>query len=254
MRMYYGKAASEGIASGNIKLVKKDEKRIEKRKINDTKREIEKFESAKEKAKSQLDQLYTRTLAGTGSSEASIFLAHKVLLDDKGFSKKVCSIILEEKINAGYAVSLIGSHYEETLANIEDRYIRERAADFGDITKRLTDILIEEEKSEVIDRGEAVIILADDMTPSEVMGLSDNVVQGIVTVRGHAGSHSSILSKSRGIVTLVETQVDLSDDLHGKQAVIDGYDGILYVEPDETVLKRLKNRLDIDAASTSMLE
>lgn len=248
MIQYSGKTVCGGIAIGKLHIIAKTKPSIEKYKVEDSSREIRRLEAAMEEAKAQLADLYEKAAAEVGEAEAAIFEVHQMLIDDNRYLGSIQNIIMEQQVNAEYAVSVTADELEEMFAAAGDAYMRERAADVKDISERIIRILVlgdREALSNETDRKRAcdpVIILADDLTPSETVQLDKNLVLSFVTVRGSANSHSAILARTMNIPALIGVNIEIIPDLESKTAIVDAIAGKLYIEPDEEMLKEMQKR------------
>lgn len=239
MKVYKGKSVFGGIAIGKIQVYGKGEKQVKPTKVEDTAAEILRYRQATQEAMNQLRALYEKTLQEAGEANAAIFEIHQMMLEDGDYQESVENIIHTQEINAEYAVAQTGDNFAQMFASMEDDYMRGRAADVKDISGRLLSIL-QGEEAEKMNVREPVIIVADDLTPSETVQLDRDVVLSFVTVHGSLNSHTAILAGTMGIPALVGTGLSLDETIDGKLGVVDGTDGTFYVEPDEETLGRLQ--------------
>ncbi len=236
-----GKSVCGGTAIGKIRILAKNERRVTRRRIDDTKKELERFEESREKAKRELGDLYAKALREVGEANAAIFEIHQMMLDDDDYIDSVRSIISEQGVNAEYAASRAADNFADMFLSMNDSYMRERAADVRDISERLVGIL-EGDAEKFKKSDEPVIILADDLAPSETVQLDKNNVLAFVTVNGSANSHTAILARTMNIPALVSTDIELSEELEGKMAVVDGENGVIYIEPSEDIISRMEEK------------
>lgn len=241
MIKYNGKSVYGGIAIGRIHLITKQEQRIVRHKIDNAEKEIKRFETAKTDAQNQLAMLYDKAKAEVGEASAAIFEIHQMMLDDDDYLNSVKNIIAEQGVNAEYAVGITGDNFAEIFSSMDDAYMKERAADVKDISERIIRILTNADNDKAMS-NEPVIILADDLAPSETVQLDKNLVLSFVTVHGSTNSHTAILARTMNIPAIIGTNIELSNELEGKMAVVDGFDGVIYIEPDEEVLAKMKQR------------
>lgn len=234
MERYIGKSVMRGIAIGRVYLYQKADIQVTDRKVPDPAAEKERFLAAVEQAKAQLTRLYDEALANVGEDHAAIFDVHKMLLEDEDYLDTAAGEI-EDGYNAVYAVDLAGTQFVEMFAAMDDEYMRGRAADFRDISRRVIRILLDLPEEEIRSE-EPVVLVADDLTPSETVKLDKTKILGFVTVKGSANSHTAILARSMNLPALVCVDVPLSDELHGKTCVVDGFEGEFLVEPEEEIL------------------
>ncbi|MDF2944923.1 MAG: phosphoenolpyruvate--protein phosphotransferase [Herbinix sp.] len=239
MKSYEGKSAYNGIAIGNIKLYKKDNQIVNRKHIDDVKKEQERFEEAKAEAVKQLQSLYEKALKEVGAASAAIFDVQQMMLEDVDYLASIYNIIETQKVNAEYAVAVTGDNFSSMFATLEDDYMKERAADVKDVSERLLSA-IGKKSSSNFDLTEPSIILAEDLAPSETVQLDKEKVLAFVTVRGSTNSHTAILARMMSIPALVNTKIDLEDGLTGKIAIVNGNTGEFIVEPDEQLLAEVK--------------
>lgn len=233
-----GKSVLKGIAIGRIYLFKKQEYVLEQKTVEDAEAEIARFEEAKAKAMEQLDGLYEKALKEAGEEQAMIFDVHKMMLDDGDYLDSVCSMIRGEKVNAEFAVSMTGDSFSSIFASMDDEYMKARSVDVLDISKRVVNILAGICEGG-IDSDVPVILLADDLSPSETVQLDKSKILAFVTKNGSANSHTAILARSMNIPALVKTDVALLDEYSGVQAVVDGIEGNLIINPDEATTQKM---------------
>ena len=239
MNVYQGKSVFGGIAIGHLCVYKKGEQQVTRQKIEDVKAEVKRFQDAKEAAQAQLGELYDKAVKEVGEANAAIFEMHQMLLEDEDYQDSVENIIRTQQVNAEYATAVTSDHFSSMFAEMDDDYMKERAADIRDISERVIANLSGENKSKVV-TDEPVIILADDLAPSETVQLEKDKVLSFVTVHGSVNSHTAILARTMGIPALVSTEMELTDDLDGKLAVVDGNHGMIYVEPDAETMEKME--------------
>lgn len=240
MQVFTGKSVFEGIAIGNIVLINNN-KQIAKEKISDIDTELHKFDTAKIKAKEELEQLYNKTIQAAGEEVASIFRTHKLIIDDIEFDNKVRCIVKEEKVNIEYAVLQTGKMLVAEIKKIKDAYVSERAADIIDITNRILNILLGIPCKEISYSPNSIII-AEDLTPSQTTMLDKSKVVSFVTSKGSTNSHTAVLAGIMGIPAIVSADIDIckiantKNNLEGALAIVDGNEGKIYVNPTEEIL------------------
>ena len=239
MNVYQGKSVFGGIAIGHLCVYKKGEQQVTRQKIADVEAEVKRFQDAKEAAQAQLGELYDKAVREVGEANAAIFEMHQMLLEDEDYQDSVENIIRTQQVNAEYATAVTSDHFSSMFAEMDDDYMKERAADIRDISERVIANLNGENKSKVV-TDEPVIILADDLAPSETVQLEKDKVLSFVTVHGSVNSHTAILARTMGIPALVSTEMELTDDLDGKLAVVDGNHGVIYVEPDAETMEKME--------------
>jgi len=248
-----GKSVLKGIAIGKIYLYEKQEYVLEQKQVADAEAEVARFEAAKETAIGQLDDLYEKALAEAGEEQAMIFDVHKMMLDDGDYLDAITGLIRSEKVNAEYAVHTTGEQFAAVFASMDDDYMKARSADVKDISGRVIRILAGIGDGSIASE-EPVILLADDLTPSETVSLDKSKILAFVTRNGSANSHTAILARSMNIPALVQTDVELLKEYHGMDAVVDGLDGKLYLDPEEAVLAELVQKKEACSRERAELE
>lgn len=248
-----GKSVLKGIAIGKIYLYEKQEYVLEQKQVADAEAEVARFEAAKETAIGQLDDLYEKALAEAGEEQAMIFDVHKMMLDDGDYLDAITGLIRSEKVNAEYAVHTTGEQFAAVFASMDNDYMKARSADVKDISGRVIRILAGIGDGSIASE-EPVILLADDLTPSETVSLDKSKILAFVTRNGSANSHTAILARSMNIPALVQTDVELLKEYHGMDAVVDGLDGKLYLDPEEAVLAELVQKKEACGRERAELE
>lgn len=241
MKKFSGKSVLQGIAVGKIYVYHKTDVTPEKKSIQNPEEEILRFREAKEKAEEQLDQLYETALKETGEEQALIFDIHKMMLNDADFLEQIPEYIKEQKVNAEYAVMVVGQQLADVFASMDDAYMKERFADILDISKRLIRILMGVGEGG-IDSKDPVILLAEDLSPSETMQMDKNKILAFVTAGGSVNSHTAILARSLNLPSLVNTGMEILQEYHGKPAVVDGFTGTFLVDPENDILEEMINK------------
>lgn len=254
MQVYSGKSVFGGIAIGKISVYKKNEQQVKRVRTEDTKGELARYEAAKAAAVEQLQELYQKALKEVGEANAAIFEIHQMMLDDGDYNESVENIIETQKVNAEYAVAVTGDNFAQMFRAMDDDYMRERAADVKDISERVLSILNGGQKGKVV-TDEPVIIVADDLAPSETVQLEKDRVLSFVTVHGSVNSHTAILARTMAIPALIGTEeLPLDDTVDGKLAVVDGLNGKIYVEPDAQTLEEMKKRRQAELEKKELLQ
>ena len=254
MQVYSGKSVFRGIAIGKISVYRKNEQQVKRVRTEDTKGELARYEAAKAAAIEQLQELYQKALKEVGEANAAIFEIHQMMLDDGDYNESVENIIETQKINAEYAVAVTGDNFAQMFRAMDDDYMRERAADVKDVSERVLSILNGGQKGKVV-TDEPVIIVADDLAPSETVQLEKDMVLSFVTVHGSVNSHTAILARTMAIPALIGTEeLPLDDTVDGKLAVVDGLNGKIYVEPDAQTLEEMKKRRQAELEKKELLQ
>lgn len=230
-----GKSVFGGIAIGRLSIYNKKENQVKREKITDVEAEITRFTDAKETAKEQLKGFYEKAVKEVGEVNAAIFEVHQMMLDDLDYVESITNMIRTQEVNAEFAVASTGDNFSKMFAAMDDDYMKERAADVKDISNRVISILQNAENGSVTGE-EPVILLADDLAPSETVQLDKSKVLSFVTRHGSTNSHTAILARTMNIPALIG--IDFSEDVNGKMGIVDGYTGKLYIEPDEEAMKK----------------
>ena len=254
MKVYQGKSVFGGIAIGKIQVWKKGEQQVKRYKVEDLDGEVARFQTAKDEAVEQLGALYEKALKEVGEASAAIFEVHQMLLEDDDYIESVENIIRTQEVNAEYALAATGDNFANMFAAMDDEYMRERAADFKDITERVITILNGGGQQQM-DASEPTIIIADDLAPSETVQMDKDKVLSFVTVHGSLNSHTAILARTMGIPALIGTlELHLDESLNGAMAVVDGNDGCVYIDPDEETLVQMQKKLKADKEQKELLQ
>ena len=256
MEMYTGKSIFKGIAIGKILFYQKGEQPVKRVKIEDTAEQIKRYEAARAKAAEQLQvvqlaKLYVDTKARLGEEKSLLFQIHQMMLEDDDYIDSVVNIIETQQVNAEFAVATTGDNFAKMFAEMEDDYFKARAADVKDISERMVNILSGNESGGAIG-DEPVIVVAEDLAPSETVQMDKEKLLAFVTRLGSANSHTAILARTMNIPALIE--VDIKEEWNGKMAVVDGYTGTFYIDPDEDILKKMQEKKEEDIKARELLQ
>ena len=225
--MIEGKSVYSGVAIGRLAIYHKADNQVKREKISDVEAELARFEEARNTAKEQLAGLYEKALKEVGEVNAAIFEVHQMMLDDLDYVESVINMIQSQEVNAEYAVATTGDTLSEVFASMDDDYMRERAADVKDISN--------------LNADEPVILLADDLAPSETVQLDKSKVLSFVTRHGSTNSHTAILARTMNIPALIG--IDYPEDAEGKMGIVDGYEGKLIIDPPVSVTRKEKRQM-----------
>lgn len=248
-----GKSVFGGIAIGRLSVYGKKDHQVKRIKIHDTEAEVVRFTSAREKAKDQLTVLYDKALKEVGEVNAMIFEVHKMMLDDLDYIESITNMIRSQEVNAEFATATTGDNFAGMFSAMEDEYMRERAADVRDISNRVISVL--QGASEGKEMGdEPVILLAEDLAPSETVQLDKSKVLSFVTRKGSTNSHTAILARTMNIPALIGVSLDNLEEMDEKWGIVDGYEGTLYVEPDRETLLRYEKLKEEDEQKKRLLQ
>ncbi len=245
-----GKSVFGGIAIGRLSVYNKKDDQVKRYKITDVEAEVTRFTDAREQAKEQLAVLYQKAVKEVGEVNAMIFEVHQMMLEDLDYIESVTNMIKTQQVNAEFAVATTGDNFSVMFAAMDDDYMRERAADVKDISNRVISILHGTENGQLIG-DEPVILLAEDLAPSETVQLDKSLVLSFVTRHGSTNSHTAILARTMNIPALIG--VEFPEDVNGKLGIVDGYTGTLIVEPDDAVLAEYQAKKEEDENKKRLL-
>ena len=248
-----GKAVFEGVAIGRLSIYKKTEQSVKREKVEDTDAEIKRYEAAREMATEQLQVLYDKAVKEVGEASAEIFEAHQLMVEDGDYIDSVENIISSQGVNAEYAVAETGDNFQKMFLDMEDEYFRGRAADVKDITERIINCLSGAGGGGIV-TDEPVIVVADDLAPSETVQMDKDKILSFVTVHGSANSHTSILAKTMNIPAIIGCDIPLTDEMDGRDAIVDGFEGKVYIDPDPDILAEKKQIVLREQEKKALLE
>ena len=218
--------------------------------MEDVESEIARKNQAVEETDIQLRRHYEKAVPEIGEENAAIFEVHRMMLRDSYYQETIENIIRSQGVNAEYAVGNTADHFAGMLEIMDDDYMKARVADVRDVSERLIAVLmgnnseklfktLSGENEDLSGGDEAEIIVAEDLSPSETVQMDKSRVRAFVTRLGSANSHTAILARTMNIPVLIG--IDYEEDIDGKTAVVDGFQGTLIVDPDsETLLKYVK--------------
>jgi phosphotransferase system enzyme I (PtsI) len=240
MQTLTGIPASKGIAIGPGFLYQIVQVTPEKRKVTDSKAELDHFRACCTKADHQLEALYNEAIDSVGEEAAAIFQAHRLMLKDPELIEYVEDAITNQELSADFAMHEAAEMNAAMMEALEDEYFKARAADIRDVAKRVLRLLHGIEEQDV-NLAKPSIILADDLAPSDTMQFERDLILGFFTARGGTTSHTAILSKAMGIPAVVGGG-ELPENLTSSTTlIIDGDEGKLIIDPDENTLRRYWN-------------
>lgn len=252
MLTYHGKSVFGGVAIGRIFVYKKGEQQVKRCKVADSEAEVKRFQEAKSQAVEQLQQLYETSVRKIGESEAAIFEIHQMMLEDLDYIESVENIIRSQEVNAEYAVAATADNFSKMFSAMEDDYMRGRAADVTDVSERVLAVLNGSVSGGIV-TDEPVIIVAEDLAPSETVQLDKEKVLAFVTVHGSINSHTAILARTMNIPALVGTKLDL-EAIDGKLGIVDGFEAAFIVEPEEETLLALGQKKEAEEEKKKLLQ
>ncbi|MFN4201355.1 phosphotransferase system, enzyme I, PtsI [Fervidobacterium changbaicum] len=241
--MLTGIPVSEGFGIGRAIVIKK-EINIKYYKPNSTEEEIEKFKEAIEKAKQEISEIKEQAEQNLGANKAMIFDAHLLILDDPEFVKMVKEKI-QQGTNAEWAVAETAEFYANLLASLDDEYMKERANDIKDVSERLIRILHGASALYIDLKNipEGSVIIAEDLTPSETAQMDKTKVVGFVTQQGGKTSHAAIIARTYEIPAVAGVKGVLEYVKDGDIVIVDGYQGIVLINPDQQVVEEYEKRM-----------
>ncbi|WP_455142156.1 phosphoenolpyruvate--protein phosphotransferase [Stomatobaculum longum] len=252
MQVATGKSVLNGISIGKIKVYKAPKLEIDDSLIDDVEDELARFDNARERAIEQQNALYEKAVIDAGEDSAEVFSVHAMMLEDDDLIDATNEIIKTQKHTAEYAVKIAFDNQAKVFAEMDDPYMKERAADIYDIEHAVLGYLFGI-SGDILQGTEPCILVANDLTPSETVRLNKSLLLGIITREGSLNSHTAILARSMGIPALVQCK-DVNEDWEGKPAIIDGYNSCAYIEPTGDLEKTLRKRKEKDAKQRALLQ
>lgn len=253
MKKFTGKGVYGAIAMGKISVFQKQDTLIQRTSVKDTEAEKARVEAAKAAAAEQLQAIYEKALKEVGETNAQIFEIHMMMLEDDDYNESIQNIIDTQKVNAEYAVSITADNFAEMFSAMDDAYMQARAADVRDISDRIIanltgNVAVQE------DSGEKHIICADDLAPSETVSLDKDKVLAFVTAHGSSNSHTAILARNMNIPAVIGVGSDFLKEVQdGTEAIVNGFTGEIFVEPDEETRRRLLEKQKADEEKKRLL-
>ncbi len=247
-----GKSVYGGIAIGKIKVYKNNSEQVIFSRIEDAEKEIRRFYDARDGAIDILEELYEKACNEVGKTNAAIFEIHQMMLRDDDFLESVENIIRSQSVNAEYAVYTTGENFSQMFAAMNDEYMKARAADVKDISKRVVDVL--KGRSEDDDLLNPVIVFAEDLAPSETIRFNKDKVLAFVTEKGSVNSHTAILARTMSIPAIINCDISELMSCDGKIAIVDGFEGRVYIDPTAEVLYEKQNALNVEIENKRLLE
>lgn len=248
-----GKVVYKGIVMGPVAVLKKDDQQVKRTKITDADAELVRLGKAGEQAQAQLQKLYDKAVKEVGEASAAIFEVHQMMLEDDDYLDAIHNMIQTEMVNAEYAVAVTGDNFSEMFANMDDDYMKARAADVKDISNRLVRNLMGQEDVDLADM-EPSIIVADDLSPSETVQMDKKKILAFVTVHGSSNSHTAILARMMNIPALIGVSVNLDEVRTGMKAVVDGLKGEVIFDPSEEVCAEAEERIREEQEKLKLLQ
>ena len=237
-----GIAASQGISFAKAYVFVEPDLTVKEVKIEDVEAEVKRFEDAIEASKKELTIIKENALASLGADKAAVFEAHLLILDDPEFMGTVKTDIESKVINAEYAFKETSDMFISMFEAMDNEYMKERAADIRDVSKRILAHLLGVDLPNPSLIDEEVIVIAEDLTPSDTAQLNKKYVKGFATNIGGRTSHSAIMARSLEIPAVVGTSSITEDVKNGDTLILDGLDGVVLVNPDEATTAEYKEK------------
>lgn len=247
-----GQSVFGGIAVGPAYIFEKKEQTVTLKYIQDVNAELQRFEDARAVTKEQLYTLYETAQQRVGEENAEIFNIHAMMLDDADYISSVTHIIRTQNANAEYAVGVTGDNFAKLFSGMDDAYMRERAADVHDVSERLIRVLTGVSGSNAL--AVPSVIIAKDLAPSETVQLDREKVVALVTAKGSKNSHTAILARTMNIPALIGVGDQVLSVLKDSTVIVDGFEGKIYIEPDEKTLSHMRARQQADAEKRKLLK
>lgn len=254
MTEFQGKGVFGAVAIGKISVFEKQEVKVKRCHITDTENEKVRIEQAKEQAKEQLQQIYEKALKEVGETNAQIFEIHMMMIDDEDYNDSINNIIESQNVNAEYAVAVTADNFAEMFASMDDSYMQARASDVKDISERLIKNL-SSGNQETNKTDDKVIICASDLAPSETVSLDKEKVLAFVTANGSSNSHTAILARNMNIPAVIGVGEKFLEEIkNGETAIVDGFTGKVYIDPDSETLEAMQKKQKQDTEKKELLQ
>ncbi len=253
MVKFYGRPVYKGIAVGPVVVLKKEDQKVKRRKVDSPEVEVARVERGVKTAQEQLQALYEKAVVEVGEASAAIFEVHQMMLEDEDYLDAIYNMIRAEQVNAEYAVAVTGDNFSKMFAGMDDDYMKARAADVKDISNRLVQCVSGNQEAG-LNFKEPSIIVADDLSPSETVQMDKKKILAFVTVHGSANSHTSILARMMNIPALIGVPLDLDKIQSGMKAVVDGVQGEVVFEPNEFVCEEAERKIKKEQEKLQLLQ
>lgn len=248
-----GKSVFGGIAIGRLAFYKRTKQQIIRKHVKDIQTEIKRLHAAKEVAMNALCALYEKAVLDVGEENAMIFEIHKMMLDDNDYMESITHIITSQEVNAEYAVGTTADNFAQMFEAMDDTYMRGRAADVRDVSERLLQVL-SGKGQDGLTATDYVIIAAEDLAPSETVRLDKSKVLGFATKYGSSNSHTAILARTMNIPAIIGLGEDLTEEYDGAFVILDGFEGKVYIQPDEDTLTYMRKKQKEDEEKRLLLQ
>ncbi|WP_416151415.1 phosphoenolpyruvate--protein phosphotransferase [Salipaludibacillus sp. HK11] len=238
-----GIGASAGIAISKAFRLETPDLTVEKMTVENVDNEIQVFDAALDKSKAELEVIKQKTKNDIGDEHAEIFSAHLLVLSDPELVDTIRQKVKDEKVNAAFALKEVSDQFITMFETMDNEYMKERAADIRDVSTRLLSHILGKPIVSLAEMNEEVILIADDLTPSDTAQLNKAFVKGFVTDIGGRTSHSAIMARSMEIPAVVGTKSITEHGEQGVQIIVDGLEGNVIIDPSEAELSEYRQKL-----------
>lgn len=254
MKKFNGKGVYGAVAIGKISVFKKPDAAIKRVRVEDTEKEKERVAQAKAAAAEQLRKIYEKALKEVGETNAQIFEIHMMMLEDDDYNESIENIIDSQSVNAEYAVALTADNFAEMFSSMDDPYMQARSADVKDISNRMIANLTGA-AADGAETNDKMIVCADDLAPSETISLDKDKVLAFVTAHGSSNSHTAILARNMNIPAVIGVGDEFLAQINdGDTAIVDGFTGEIYLDPDEQTLAKMEEKRAADEEKKRLLQ
>ena len=254
MKKFNGKGVYGAVAIGKISVFKKPDAAIKRVRVEDTEKEKERVAQAKAAAAEQLRKIYEKALKEVGETNAQIFEIHMMMLEDDDYNESIENIIDSQSVNAEYAVALTADNFADMFASMDDPYMQARSADVKDISNRMIANLTGA-AADGAETNDKMIVCADDLAPSETISLDKDKVLAFVTAHGSSNSHTAILARNMNIPAVIGVGDEFLAQINdGDTAIVDGFTGEIYLDPDEQTLAKMEEKRAADEEKKRLLQ
>ena len=254
MKKFNGKGVYGAVAIGKISVFKKPDAAIKRVRVEDTEKEKKRVAQAKAAAAEQLRKIYEKALKEVGETNAQIFEIHMMMLEDDDYNESIENIIDSQSVNAEYAVALTADNFAEMFASMDDPYMQARSADVKDISNRMIANLTGA-AADGAESNDKMIVCADDLAPSETISLDKDKVLAFVTAQGSSNSHTAILARNMNIPAVIGVGDEFLAQINdGDTAIVDGFTGEIYLDPDEQTLAKMEEKRAADEEKKRLLQ
>ncbi|MCR6111552.1 phosphoenolpyruvate--protein phosphotransferase [Bacillus sp. A301a_S52] len=238
-----GIAASAGIAISKAFRLETPDLTVEKKTIDNIDEEIQALDAALQTSKDELEKIKEKTRQDLGDEHAEIFSAHLLVLSDPELVDPIRQMITDKKVNASFALNEIANQFVAMFEAMDNDYMKERAADIRDVSKRVLSHLLGKPIVSLAEINEEVVIIADDLTPSDTAQLNKKYVKGFATDIGGRTSHSAIMARSMEIPAVVGSKEVTGQADAGVNVIVDGLEGNVIINPSDDELAKYRQKL-----------